>query len=37
MKHHWCANGMIVMCTSHMMRVFIMGAYEKPRVLNWVS
>jgi cytochrome b len=35
--HHWCANGMIVMCVAHMARVFIMGAYKKPRELNWVS
>ncbi|MBC8504130.1 MAG: cytochrome b N-terminal domain-containing protein, partial [Chloroflexi bacterium] len=37
MIHHWSANGMIVMCTAHMLRVFIMGAYKKPRELNWVS
>ena len=35
--HHWSANGMIVMCIAHMIRVFIMGAYRKPRELNWVS
>jgi cytochrome b6 len=35
--HHWCANGMIVVCTAHMLRVFIMGAYKRPRELNWVS
>ena len=35
--HHWGANGMIVMCLAHMLRVFIMGAYRKPRELNWVS
>ena len=37
MIHHWAANGMIVMCIAHMARVFIMGAYKKPRELNWVS
>jgi hypothetical protein len=37
MAHHWAANGMIVMCTAHMLRVFIMGAYKSPRELNWVS
>jgi len=37
MIHHWAANGMIVMCVAHMLRVFIMGAYKKPRELNWVS
>ena len=35
--HHWCANGMIVMCVAHMLRVFITGAYKRPRELNWVS
>jgi hypothetical protein len=35
--HHWAANGMIVMCVAHMARVFIMGAYGRPRELNWVS
>lgn len=35
--HHWAANGMIVMATAHMLRVFIMGAYKPPRELNWVS
>jgi hypothetical protein len=35
--HHWSANGMIVVCIAHMLRVFIMGAYKKPRELNWVS
>lgn len=37
MIHHWAANLMILMCTAHMLRVFIMGAYKKPRELNWVS
>ena len=35
--HSWSANGMIVMCVAHMLRVFIMGAYKRPRELNWVS
>lgn len=37
MVHHWSANGMILMSTAHMIRVFIMGAYKKPREFNWVS
>ncbi|HUV26382.1 MAG TPA: cytochrome b N-terminal domain-containing protein [Anaerolineales bacterium] len=37
MIHHWSANGMILMCTAHMIRVFIMGAYKKPREFNWIS
>lgn len=35
--HSWSANGMILLCTAHMLRVFIMGAYKAPRELNWVS
>jgi hypothetical protein len=35
--HHWAANGMIVMCMAHMLRVFITGAFKPPRELNWVS
>ena len=35
--HHWAANGMIVMCIAHMLRVFITGAYKAPRELNWVG
>ncbi len=35
--HHWAANGMIILCIAHMLRVFIMGAYKSPRELNWVS
>ena len=37
MVHHWAANGMIVLCIAHMLRVFITGAYKPPRELNWVS
>ena len=37
MIHHWASNGMIVMCVAHMLRVFIMGAFKRPRELNWVS
>ncbi|MFN2215533.1 MAG: cytochrome b N-terminal domain-containing protein [Anaerolineales bacterium] len=37
MIHSWSANGMIVLCVAHMLRVFIMGAYKAPRELNWVS
>ena len=35
--HHWAANGMIVMCFAHMLRVFITGAFRPPRELNWVG
>lgn len=35
--HHWSANGMVVMCFAHLLRVFIMGAFKPPRELNWSS
>jgi len=35
--HHWAANGMVIMCIAHMLRVFIMGAFKPPRELNWSS
>ena len=35
--HHWSANGMVIMCVAHLLRVFIMGAFKAPRELNWVS
>jgi hypothetical protein len=35
--HHWAANGMIVLCVAHMLRVYVLGAYRAPRELNWVS
>jgi len=37
MIHHWAANGMIIMCIAHMLRVFIMGAFKPPREMNWMS
>jgi len=35
--HHWSANGMVIMCFAHLLRVFIMGAFKPPRELNWSS
>jgi cytochrome b6 len=35
--HHWAANGTIIMCIAHMIRVFLTGAYKAPRELNWVA
>ena len=35
--HHWSASLMIATCIAHMLRVFITGAYKKPRELNWVA
>jgi len=35
--HHWAANGMVIMCVAHMIRVFITGAFRAPRELNWIG
>ena len=35
--HYWSANLMIVTLFLHMIRVFIYGAYKKPRELNWMT
>jgi quinol-cytochrome oxidoreductase complex cytochrome b subunit len=34
--HHWAANMMIAAVMLHMIRVYFMAAYKKPRELNWV-
>ena len=34
--HSWAANTMIAAVMLHMMRIYFMGAYKKPRELNWV-
>ncbi|MBI4179660.1 cytochrome bc complex cytochrome b subunit [bacterium] len=35
--HSWGATLMIVMLILHMIRVFVMGSYKKPRELTWVT
>ena len=35
--HSWSASLMIAFCIAHMLRVFITGAFKKPRELNWVA
>jgi quinol-cytochrome oxidoreductase complex cytochrome b subunit len=35
--HHWSANLMFVTIFIHMIRVFIYGAYKKPREINWIT
>ena len=35
--HHWSASLMIAFCVAHMLRVYITGAFKKPRELNWVA
>jgi len=34
--HHWGATLMILTVWLHMLRVFITGAYRRPRELNWL-
>jgi menaquinol-cytochrome c reductase cytochrome b subunit len=34
--HRWSAYAMVVLVFLHMIRVFVHGAYRKPRELNWV-
>jgi len=34
--HRWSAYTMIVLVVCHMLRVFLQGAYRKPRELNWI-
>lgn len=34
--HRWSAHAMIVLVGLHMWRVFVRGAYQKPREFNWV-
>lgn len=34
--HHWAAHLMILTVFIHMVRVFMTGAYRKPRELSWV-
>ena len=35
--HYWSANLMIVTISLHMIRVYIYGAYKKPREINWIT
>ena len=34
--HRWSAHGMVAMVFLHMCRVFLTGAYKKPREFNWI-
>ncbi|MFL6172722.1 MAG: cytochrome b N-terminal domain-containing protein, partial [Marmoricola sp.] len=34
--HHWAAMLFIAAMLVHMMRVFLTGAFRKPRELNWI-
>lgn len=35
--HSWSATLMIAMVVAHLLRVYITGAYKRPRELNWVA
>jgi len=35
--HYWSANLMMVTIFLHTLRVFVYGAYKKPRELNWIT
>lgn len=35
--HYWGANAMVVLVFLHMLRVFYIGAYRKPRELTWLA
>lgn len=35
--HHWSGNLMMLTLFIHMIRVFIYGAYKKPREINWIT
>ena len=34
--HYWGATAMVILVGLHMLRVFIWGAYKKPRELTWL-
>jgi menaquinol-cytochrome c reductase cytochrome b subunit len=34
--HNWGSSLIIIMVTLHMVRIYWMGAYRKPRELNWI-
>jgi len=34
--HAWSANLMIIVCVLHMLRIYIQGAYKKPREITWL-
>lgn len=34
--HNWGSSLIIIMVTLHMLRIYWMGVYKKPRELNWI-
>ena len=35
--HRWGAYMMVILIFLHMLRVFVHGAYRKPREMNWIA
>jgi ubiquinol-cytochrome c reductase cytochrome b subunit len=35
--HYWGANAMVILVVLHMARVFIWGAYKRPREVAWLA
>ena len=35
--HYWGANAMVILLLCHIIRVFIWGAYKRPRELTWLA
>jgi len=35
--HYWAGNVMVAAVLLHMLRVYLAGAYRKPRELNWMA
>lgn len=35
--HHWSSNLIMVTIFIHMVRVYVYGAYKKPREINWIT
>jgi ubiquinol-cytochrome c reductase cytochrome b subunit len=33
--HHWAANLFIAAISIHMIRIFLTGAFRRPREVNW--
>jgi len=34
--HHWAGIGIVIAVSGHVLRVFVKGAYQEPRDLNWL-
>ena len=34
--HHWSGNGLLLVVLLHLIRVFLTGAFHRPRQFNWI-